>query len=114
MVRRPSASTVEPATPAELIDIGGSIQRFWLTAAKLGLAMQPILATIAFSHYGEGRITFSSELGLLSRAESLARSFRQTLGVASGEVVFVGRIGEPSPRLPTHRSVRRPLADLMV
>jgi hypothetical protein len=36
-----------------------------------------------------------------------------TLKVDPNEVVFLGRIGVPNLRLPTHRSVRLPLADLM-
>jgi hypothetical protein len=89
------------------------MQRFWLTATRLGLAVQPLLATIAFAHYGERGIRFSSEPRLARRAQSLARAFRETLGAPAGEVLFVGRIGEPFPRLPTHRSTRRSLAELM-
>ena len=94
--------------------MGRGIQRFWLTATRLGLAMQPILATIAFAHYGERHIEFSSERGLLSRAEHLAKTFRHAFGVSPEEVIFIGRVGEPYHRLPTHRSGRRPLAELMV
>jgi nitroreductase len=112
VVRRPLGSVGE-ATSAELVEIGRSIQRFWLTAAKLGLAMQPVLATLAFAHYGECRMQFSSDSRLSSRAESLAQSFCNTLGFSSGEIVFIGRIGEPYPKLPTHRSTRRPLSDLL-
>ena len=61
--------------------MGCGIQRFWLTAARLGLALQPILATVAFAHYGECQIRFSSEPGLTGRAETLAESFRQALGL---------------------------------
>ena len=113
VVRRPPATAREPATPAELIDVGQAIQRFWLTASRLGLAVQPLLATIAFAHYGECQIKFSAERGLSERAGQLAKRFHQTLGVPPSEVVFIGRIGEPYARLPTSRSVRRPLDELM-
>jgi sulfur-carrier protein adenylyltransferase/sulfurtransferase len=93
--------------------MGRGIQRFWLTATRLGLAMQPILATIAFADHAEPRIEFSSERGLLVRAGKLAKSFRRAFGVTPGEVMFIGRIGEPHRRLPTHRSSRRPLKELM-
>jgi sulfur-carrier protein adenylyltransferase/sulfurtransferase len=113
VMRRPPGSAGAAAKPAELIEMGRCIQRFWLTATRLGLAMQPILATIAFAEYAKRRIEFSSERGLLVRAESLAKSFRHAFGVTAEEVVFVGRIGEPYRRLPTHRSSRRPLEELM-
>jgi hypothetical protein len=106
-------SSTGDGTPEDLMEIGRGIQRFWLTATRLGLAMQPVLAPLAFAHYGERGTHFSSEPGLTGRAETLAQSFRKVLGVAAAEVVFIGRIGEPKPRLPTHRSVRRPLAELM-
>jgi sulfur-carrier protein adenylyltransferase/sulfurtransferase len=113
VMRRPSGQQAGAATPADLIEMGRGIQRFWLTATRLGLAVQPILATIAFSHYGERKIKFSAERGLCKRAESLARSFNHVLGITAEDAIFIGRIGEPYPRLPTHRSVRRPLEELL-
>jgi nitroreductase len=113
VLRRPPAGVSKQNGIEELLNVGRSIQRFWLTATRLGLAVQPVLATLAFAYYGERRIKFSSEPTLAGEAEALARAFRRTLGVAAEEVVFVGRIGEPYPRLPTHRSTRRPLAELM-
>jgi molybdopterin/thiamine biosynthesis adenylyltransferase/nitroreductase len=113
VLRRPPPSTGKAASVAELLEMGRAIQSFWLTATRLGLAMQPALATLAFAHYGTNRMTFSSEPGLSGRAERLARDFGVTLEVDPNEVIFLGRIGEPNQRLPTHRSVRLPLADLM-
>jgi sulfur-carrier protein adenylyltransferase/sulfurtransferase len=113
VMRRPPGNAGEAAAPAELIEMGRGIQRFWLTAARLGLAMQPIMATIAFAHYGECHVAFSSQRGLSSRAENLAKSFRHAFGVTPEEVVFIGRIGEPYRRLPTHRSSRRRLEELI-
>lgn len=110
--RRPGGGD-EAATPGELIEVGCAVQRFWLTASRLGLAMQPTLAPVAFAHMGEIRRAFSPEVGLRRRAEDLASSFRRLLGVPAGEVVFMGRIGEPFPRLPTHRSVRQRLDELL-
>ncbi len=113
VIRRAPENAGQPAEAEELMVIGRSIQRFWLTAKRLGLTMQPVLATLAFAHYGERQIQFSKEPGLTRRAESLARSFRATRGVSPEDVIFIARIGEPYPRLPTHRSGRRPLAELM-
>ena len=100
------------ATWTALLDIGRGLQRFWLTATRLGLAMQPTMAILAFSHYGEHRVPFSTDVQLSRRAEHLAHSFQRVLGVAPGEVVFIGRIGEPYPRVPRYRSSRRPLTEL--
>ena len=99
-------------TAAELMDIGRGLQRFWLTATRLGLAMQPSMAIIAFAHYGEHQVPFSTEPALMQRAAHLTQSFRRVIGTTPGEVVFIGRIGEPYPREPRHRSIRRPLEEL--
>ena len=54
-----------PGSPEErvqaLLEAGGAIQRFWLTATKLGLAIQPSLATLAFAHYGRTGAPFTTE-----------------------------------------------------
>jgi len=113
VVCRPPGAAGSASTAAELIEIGRGLQRFWLTAARLGLAMQPTLAILAFAHYGERRIAFSTAPGLAGKAERLAKSWGEAVGVAAEEVVFVGRIGEPYPRLPTHRSSRHPLSELI-
>ncbi len=36
---------------AQLLRTGQAVQRFWLTATRLGLAMQPCQAVLAFTHY---------------------------------------------------------------
>jgi sulfur-carrier protein adenylyltransferase/sulfurtransferase len=113
VIRRAPENAGQPAEAEELMVIGRSIQRFWLTATRLGLTMQPVLATLAFAHYGERQIQFSKEPGLTGRAENLARSFRASRGVSPEDVIFIARIGEPYPRLPTHRSGRQPPAELM-
>ncbi len=95
-----------------LLRQGEAIQRFWLTATALGLAMQPALAVLAFAHYGAEGVPFSNDARLLPKARRLAERFRLALGRKPGQVAFLGRIGEPFPGLPKARSVRRPLSAL--
>ncbi len=109
LTRQPGETT----GPAELIDIGRAIQRFWLTATRLGLVMQPVLAVVAFAHFGAHKVAFTADPALPAQTEALANAVIATLGVSPDEIVFIGRIGEPFARLPSHRSSRRPLADLM-
>ena len=95
-----------------LLEAGESIQRFWLTATRLGLAMQPCLATLAFAHYGRTGAAFTS-------GDTMRRSALQLAGAAdrilsrSDEIWFMGRIGWPKPRTSLSRSVRRPFAELL-
>lgn len=96
-----------------LLKSGESIQRFWITATKLGLAMQPAVAMLIFAHYGETRANFTIDGGLRRKAEELAASLKRTLGKTTDELLFAGRIGRPYQALPTHRSVRRSLDELI-
>ncbi|MBN9562869.1 MAG: hypothetical protein J0H14_19410, partial [Alphaproteobacteria bacterium] len=56
---------------------------------------------------------FSNDPTVIRKARSLASRFRQVLGESADEFVFIGRIGEPLPRLPVTRSTRLPLNQLV-
>jgi sulfur-carrier protein adenylyltransferase/sulfurtransferase len=99
---------------AALLRLGECVQRFWLTATRLGLALQPSYATLVFAHYGERSTRFTADEKLLVKAKLLAERFRQVLGAGSDRYVFMGRIGEPFPRRSADRSTRRPLPELLV
>ena len=114
VVFRRTASEAAADPGRGLIEAGRAIQRFWLTATRLGLAMQPTVAMLAFAEYGQNGTSFSTEAALRSKAATLARHFRNWLGVAPGEVVFVARIGESRWRLPSVRSSRLPLDQLII
>ena len=103
-----------PGRLLSLLEAGRAVQRFWLTATRLGLVMQPTYATLAFAHYGAHGDRFTEQVALLARARRLATAFRSELGPTDG-VVFMGRIGEPRIRslAKPGRSVRRPAAELM-
>lgn len=105
-----------PEDPLEksvaLIEAGRSIQRFWLTATGLGLAMQPNMATLIFAHYGENDPAFTSDPRTRRHAATLARMAHDELDTGPS-LIFLGRIGTPPARFKRHRSIRRPLPDLM-
>ena len=95
----------------QLLKGGQSVQRFWLRATGLGLAMQPCLAPLAFAHYGRTGEDFTTHVPSLKAAARLSRRLDQTVG-AGGEPVFLGRIGW-SRSVPASRSIRRPLTELL-
>ena len=97
----------------QLLRAGQNIQLFWLEASRLGLAVQPGLAILAFAYYGEAKIPFTSEESLLQKARRLSDGFHRKLGRHPAAYVFIGRIGQPYLRLPRYRSTRRQLAELM-
>ena len=107
------ADVASEGDPDELLHAGEAIQRFWLTATRLGLAIQPSIATLIFAWYGYSGTNFTSDTRQQQAARSLGRAFLQTLGISADQAVFLGRIGEPSPRLPAVRSTRLPLEQLV-
>jgi hypothetical protein len=98
----------------ELIRAGHGLQRFWLTATRLGLAMQPGFAIIIFAHYGRQGTAFTADQSLRDKARKLAEAFVRVFNHDPAETLFIGRIGQPPPRKPGARSVRRPLGELLV
>jgi hypothetical protein len=84
-----------------------------LTAARLGLALQPAMAVLIFADYGQCELPFTKDATVRAKASRLAREFRRVFGAGTEDFVFMGRIGEPLPRVGACRSVRRPVAELM-
>ena len=95
-----------------LLRAGESLQRFWLTATQLGLAMQPAAAAVIFADYGERKHIFTDDARLRQKAGSLATAFRLAVSFPASDYVFMGRIGVPHARLPRARSIRLPLSSL--
>lgn len=98
-----------------LIGVGRSLQRFWLTATKNGLVMQPEFAPVIFSTYADKHIKFTSDSRALIKAEKLACLVRKV--APDGDIdrlLFIGRSGYPqSGHKNSPRSVRLPLDQLM-
>jgi molybdopterin/thiamine biosynthesis adenylyltransferase/nitroreductase len=93
-----------------LLRIGERLQRFWLTATRLGLAMQPALAPLCFAHYGR----VQSQGSALPEARKIADRFKEIFPSDPESVVFLTRIGTPKPQPPGARSTRKPVAALHV
>ena len=100
-----SVQWAQPAPTAEdrtlsLLQAGERLQRFWLTATRLGLVLQPLLAMLIFADYGEKTLAFTSDTQVQRKAVSLASSFRRVFGSRPDNFVFMGRIGEPRSTQP--------------
>ena len=104
-----AADASEAAT--QLVQVGQTVQRFWLTATSLNLAIQPCVAPLAFSHYGATGTPFTSSSRERKTAALLARKTRSVFGQAEN-LIFLARIGYPHGR-PKSRSTRIPLDQLI-
>ncbi len=96
-----------------LLTAGASLMRLWLTATRLGLALQPSFAVLIFAHYGEASIPFTADPALRREAARCAQQLRTLFGLDADQLVFLGRIGEPRDQPPRQRSVRRSLSELL-
>jgi hypothetical protein len=96
----------------QLLSAGEAVQRFWLTASKRGLVLQPCLATLAFAHYGLADEAFTTSQAERRKAKVLARRVVGDLGDLQ-TTFFVGRIGFPQRAKLESRSLRVPLAKLV-
>jgi nitroreductase len=105
-----------PADPQEavgqILRAGQAVQRFWLTATKLGLVLQPCLATLAFAHYGRMGEVFTVSQSERLKAVRLARDAERVFSRPQA-VFFLGRIGFPKKPKLESRSLRVPLAQLI-
>lgn len=105
LARRP------PLSIDDNIRAGRAMQRFWLSATRLGLMLQPELTPLIFTRYAnEGRV-FSSTPGALEAARRVAEGLEQVVGADTAvNGFFIGRIGHAPA--PIARSVRKELAAL--
>ena len=101
----------EPKNIQDYLNAGRALQRFWLTATKLGLQMQPEMTPLIFSGYVRNKVEFTKTQKLISYTIDLSSNFRRLIGVACiDETVFFGRLGYGNPAFA--RSHRLPLEKL--
>ena len=101
--------------PAETVDdyvaAGRAMQRFWLTATRLDLQLQPEQTPLIFAGYARARRQFSEVEAAASQAGRLTAQLEALIGEADARrAVFMGRSGRG--KLAAARSVRLPLGRL--
>lgn len=101
----------EPQGLDDNVNSGRAVQRFWLTATRLGLQFQPEMTPLIFSRYVHRGIPFTQVVAAAKRAEEVAAVLERMCGGPPGRAVFMGRIGHGHP--PQARSTRLPLVKLL-
>jgi hypothetical protein len=108
----PGARAGSDALDADF-EAGRAVQRFWLTAEKLGLQHQPEMTPLLFSRFSANGLRFTTD----ARALRTAARIRERLEALAGgsaereRIVWMGRIGEGP--VAKARSIRLPLARLL-
>ncbi|HSC62806.1 MAG TPA: molybdopterin biosynthesis protein MoeY [Caldimonas sp.] len=83
-----------PRDAADHLAAGAAAQRFWLTATRLGLQLQPQHTPLMFAAYARRGVRFSDVAAARQRAELIADRLDGLLGERDAEnAVFMGRLG---------------------
>lgn len=99
-----------PASIDDYVAAGRAIQRFWLTATRVGLSLQPETTPLIFTRYVRNGLNFSAHLDSRERAKKLSVQLDSVLGEHIPCTVFMGRLGHATQ--PTARSLRLPVKKL--
>jgi nitroreductase len=101
--------------PTELDDFiegGRALQRFWLTATRLGLLLQPEVSPLVFARYHRNGVRYTASPACEAVGDRVSSMLAAQVGEDTvARSVFMGRIGEG--RQPRARSTRLPLATLL-
>ncbi len=91
---------------------GAAVQRFWLTAERLGLRHQPEITPLVFARYADERRKFTRDQRALREADSVRDRLDRMLGAdRRARTVWLGRIGAGASARA--RSLRLPLEALL-
>ena len=102
-----------PVSLEDYVRAGVAMQRLWLTAAAVGLHLQPEMTPVIFRWYARAGRTFSASPKIARNAAALATLFEQRTGAGQGDAfLFFCRVGHSAA--PVSRSVRKDLIDLML
>lgn len=102
-----------PISLADWVQLGGVMQRIWLTATFHGLHLQPQMTPVIFRWYARSQRRFSTQPEISEQASAVTDLFERIAKASPASPFgFFGRVGTSTP--PSSRSTRLDLADLMV
>lgn len=101
----------KPNIMDDFVAAGRAVQRFWLTATRLGLFQQPEMTPLIFGSYVRNEIKFTTVTTLQNQARKLEFASMNLIGADLDHAVWMGRVG--AGPAPIARSTRHPLERLM-
>ena len=102
-----------PKDPSAYVAAGRATQRFWLTATRLGLQVQPLYTPLVFANFARQGRNFTVVEAAKVRARAVAARLDEIFGAETAQrAMFLGRIGPKGS--VKGRSIRRPLQQLVV
>ncbi len=96
----------------DYVTAGRAMQRFWLTATRLGLFIQPEMTPVIFTRYHRNGLRYTQNTKANALVNNLNRRLLDVLvGLRPDTLFFMGRMGfGPAPRA---RSTRKSLSSLI-
>jgi hypothetical protein len=95
-------------SPADYLDAGRFVQRFWLTATQKGLSLHPIVGVIYCNQkaaYEQPKIFSTAHADLLSQSYQVIDSIAAAKGKTNKHIVFFFRMGYADPT--SYQSTRK-------
>jgi hypothetical protein len=103
--------TTPGSTPADFVRGGAALERAWLSAARRGLAVQPVSPVTIYA-LDAPDFEELAPTGRVDQYRQLSRRFRELAGLAVGEsVALVLRVSYAAD--PPARSERLPLSSVL-
>lgn len=103
--------TIDRPDPASYLRAGSAIERFWLTAEMLGLAVQPIAPVFMYAIGEADLLTFGGER-YVDELFRLSQQFNEAWGMDDNEyMAMLFRVSHAPP--PSVRSIRLPLSEVL-
>ena len=101
-----------PSTVDDYVAAGRALQRFWLTATRLGLQFQPGYTPLVFARYVRDDVRFTADAAAVRHAQVIRDRLQRVLTPEiEARAMFIGRIGAGAAAVA--RSVRLPLERLL-
>lgn len=102
-----------PVSLDDQVAAGRALQRFWLTAARLGLGFQPEQTPVIFSSYLNNGVQFSENAAAVHNAKQMDEQLKTLIPEQVYlHKVFMGRLGRS--QVASSRSLRKPLELLLI
>lgn len=108
LTKEATATTLE-----DFIASGRAVMRLWLTCQKLGLGFQPEHTPVMFAELQRNKTPFSKDERATINAKIMDNKFKTLMGEdLVKRSVYLARVGRA--KLPTSRSTRMPLKELLI
>jgi hypothetical protein len=102
-----------PRSIDDYVAAGRAMQRLWLQITAMDLLMQPEITPLVFARYAREGRKFSVISSSAASAAAVKTGLEQLLGrEVADKTVYMGRVGAGD--WPRSRSLRMPLADLLI